>query len=113
LGDGSNPIAKLIDVTDTKRAANTYNMCKGMRTAAREYLHLSTLDEMLLRWAFTKEGGLQDAIKNAGTDPTKGTALATATGAKSLADLADMCWNSGDEQTLEGVAKIMSKTISN
>jgi hypothetical protein len=103
----------LIDVSDAKREANTYNMCKGIRTAAREYLHLSTLDETLIRWAFTEEGGLQDALKDAATDPAKGTALATATGAKSLADLVDMCWNNGDEQTLEGVAKNLNKTISN
>jgi hypothetical protein len=124
IGDGTGLLTKLIDVTDQKREANAYTMCKGIRTAARELLHLSTLDEMMIRWAVTKEGGLQDALKAAnalpkswplppGTAATDGVALAKATGAATLGALADMCWNDGDEQTFEGVAKALNKTISN
>jgi hypothetical protein len=46
----ANPVQKLIDVTDSARKGEVYSMCKGLRTVARESLHLSTLDEMMIRW---------------------------------------------------------------
>ena len=123
LGDGTGMLTKIMDVKDQKREANVFALCKGLRTVSREYLHLSTLDETMIRRAVTREGGLQDALKSAGalpktmplpagTAPTDGAALAKATGADSLAELADMCWNDGDEQTLEGVAANLKKKIS-
>jgi hypothetical protein len=122
LGDGTSPVVKLIDVTDSTREPHTYNICRGIRTVAREYLRLSTLDEMMIRWAFTKEGGLQAALKSAGAlpkswppsapvDPKIGEALSKATGAASLNDLADMCWNDGDQQTIQGVLQALGKTL--
>ena len=62
-----SPIIQLIDVNSPERQKKTYDICKGIRTVSRLNLHLSTLDETMIRWAFTKEGGLQDALN----DPVK------------------------------------------
>ncbi len=115
VGESDNPIAKLIDLSDTSRdKSKIYSLCLGIRTVANEYLHLSTLDEMMVRWAFTKEGGLQDALKQArapGADAKLGADLATKTGASSVNELADKCWNDGDQQTLQGMMDRLGKTI--
>jgi hypothetical protein len=104
--DDANPIIQLIDVSSTDRQKKAYDVCKGIRTVSRLNLHLSTLDETMIRWAFTKEGGLQDTLK----DPSKASALAAANG-RSVAELAGMCWNAGDEQTLRAVAAALNRPI--
>ncbi len=109
--DYENPIVKLIDFGDDARKANIYKICKGIRTVSREFLHLSVLDEMLVRWAATKEGGLQAAMDEAGEDDAKGKALAKATGSPSIGELRDMCWNKGDKDNLTQVAAKLKKTL--
>jgi len=109
--DFENPIVKLINVSNDGRKGYTYDICKGIRTVSREYLHLSVLDEMLVRWAFTKEGGLQAAIQAAGEDATKGQDLAKATGSESIQALRNMCWNKGDNDTLHAVVAKLGKTL--
>ena len=101
-----SPIIQLIDVNSPERQKKTYDICKGIRTVSRLNLHLSTLDETMIRWAFTKEGGLQDALN----DPVKASTFAAATG-KTIAELSSMCWNAGDEQTLRGVAAALNRPI--
>jgi hypothetical protein len=119
LGDGTGLLTKLIDMNDKSRdQTKVFNLCKGIRTVAREFLHLSTLDETMVRWVFTKEGGLQDMMTSAEAsakktppDLTDEDKLAKATGAPSFDELSSVCWNDGDQQTLEGIAKVLSKTI--
>jgi hypothetical protein len=101
--DPKDPVKSLIDINDPKRMKNTYAVCKGMRTVARTVLHLSTLDEMLIRWAFTAEAGLQDALDK------KDDAWAKNLGAQSLAQLKAVCWNKGDAETLTAVLAGMNK----
>jgi hypothetical protein len=127
--NGINPVQNLIDVNDKNRLpVRIYNICQGLRTVARDELHTSTLDEMMIRWAATKEGGLQDMLKKANALPLSwpqplplpkppGTAAtwdawATQMGAASLKDLADACWNDGDEKTVEAVVKALGKTLA-
>ena len=106
VGDGSNPIIPLFDLDSPDRQKKVYQMCNGLRTVARLNMYLTTLDEALIRWAFGKEAGLLDALK----DPVKSAALAKASGV-TVAQLTDACWNAGDDQTLRGVAGKLNKTI--
>jgi len=106
LGDGTNPVIPLFDIGTPDRQKKIYQMCNGLRTVARLNMHLTTLDEALIRWAFGKEAGLLDALK----DPVRSAALAKASGVN-VAQLTDACWNAGDDQTLRGVAGKLNKSI--
>jgi hypothetical protein len=110
--DKNSPVKNLIDINDPARAKNTFAVCKGIRTVARTVLHVSTLDEMLIRWAFTSEGGLQDALAKTGSAPDKDDAWAKTVGANSLAQLESVCWNKGDADTLRAVEASMGKKFS-
>ena len=57
-------------------------------------------------WAAAKEGHLLEAFK----DDAKSAALAQANNV-SVGDLKDMCWNAGDEKTVNGVAAALKKTL--
>ncbi len=83
-----------------------YDLCEAVRTHIREKMRLTTLDEMMIRWAFTKQTKLQDALK----DPVRSSAIATATG-RSVAELKQSCWNEGDEKTVNEMAKLLGKSL--
>jgi hypothetical protein len=96
----------IVDSTSSDRAKSIYETCKALRTISRVNMHLSTIDEMIIRWAATKEGRLQEALK----DDAQSKALAQENKV-SVSELQDMCWNDGDEKTLNGVATFLKKTI--
>lgn len=108
LGDGANPIAPLIDYAN--RPKSVYNICKGIRTVARLQLHLSTLDEMLVRWAFTKEAGFQEELDKAAGSKEEKEKLEAATGQK-LEAIQSMCWNKGDKDIVESVAHDLKRDL--
>jgi len=110
--DPLSPVKNLIDVNDTSRAKDTFATCKGIRTVARTVLHVSTLDEMLIRWSFASEGGLLDALAKTGTDAKKDDDWAKSLGATSLAQLEGVCWNQGDADTLRKVEASLGKKSS-
>jgi hypothetical protein len=83
-----------------------FDLCEAVRTHIREKMRLTTLDEMMVRWALTKQTKLQDALK----DPVKSAVIATATG-RTVSELQQSCWNDGDEKTVRGVAALLNKTL--
>jgi hypothetical protein len=108
FGDGTNPIAPLLDYAN--RPKSIYNVCKAIRTVSRLQLHLSTLDEMLIRWAFTKEAGIQDEFDKAANNKDEKDKFEAATGQK-LEAIQAMCWNKGDKDTVESVAHDLKRDL--
>lgn len=106
--DETNPIQLLIDLKN--RPKTVYDICKGIRTVSRLQLHLSTLDEMAIRWAFAKEGGLLAALDEADRNAAAANGLAQTTG-HSVAELHNMCWNSDDQRILETVARNVGRPL--
>lgn len=81
-----------------------FDVCEAVRTHIRLNMRLSTLDEMMVRWALTKD------LRNALKDPSKTAAILSAT-KKTIDEIKGSCWNDGDEKTVTGVAKLMGKTL--
>ncbi|KAA0078248.1 hypothetical protein [Tardiphaga sp. P9-11] len=106
----TSPVAQVFDLTTDGRKSKVYDLCQSIRTVARTKLQLSTLDEMLVRWAITKDSGLQAEL----SDPSKAATLAAAQKPKAVtvADLKNMCWNTGDDETLRAVAKSLKRSLS-
>jgi hypothetical protein len=87
------------------RPEAVYGFCGALRLQLDEVMRLSTVDQMLVRWAFTKESRLQDALN----DPGQAKALADAT--KPPVDiklLKEACWNDGDNAVLNYIAKALN-----
>jgi hypothetical protein len=102
----ATPPLNIFDPNTAEKQAKIYDLCQLVRTHLRETFHLSTLDEMIVRWALTKESGLQAAF----SDPTKKAAIASAT--KRPADeVVSMCWNDGDSKTLASAASALNITL--
>jgi hypothetical protein len=105
LKDSSLPL-NIFDPNTPLQQAKIFNLCQLVRTYLRETFHLSTLDEMMVRWALTKESGLQDALKN----PAKLAAIAAAT-KQAPDDIALMCWNDGDSKTLNSIMAALKISV--
>jgi hypothetical protein len=106
--DPKNPVGKIINISDPSHQQKTYDICRGITTVSRTVLHLSTLDEMLIRWATTAESGLQKALKN-GPGPEKPDEWAKKFGAPSLAELKRVCWDADTAAVLSAVLATMGK----
>jgi hypothetical protein len=63
-------------------------LCTALRRQIDESLRLSTLDDMLLRWAFTREANLQDRL----LDAAKLKALVDATKPSSDSKAKERTW---------------------
>lgn len=78
-----------------------YDLCGALRGQLDEGLRLSTIDQMLVRWAFTKQSTLQDAL----LDAVKSKKILDATtkvhpNVTSVAAIQGVCWNTGDAAAL-------------
>ena len=102
----SAPPLDIFDPNNPVKQKEIYNLCQAVRTVLIDSFHLSTLDQMMVRWALTKESGLQDALK----DPKKLAAIATAT-QHTANDVVSECWNDGDSKTINGVATALKITL--
>lgn len=66
---------------------------------------LSTVDQMLVRWALTKQSGLQQVLRD--KDKAAKLVYAVNQGAATkvtLDDVKSACWNDGDDAVLAAVA---------
>jgi hypothetical protein len=85
-----------------------FNLCQALRLYLDTELRLSTVDEMLVRWALSKQSGLQDALKN---DAVLATMLIDKdkkpilNNGKPIAgpDVVHECWNKDDDKILQAV----------
>ena len=78
-----------------------YDLCGALREQLDEGLRLSTVDQMLVRWAFTRQSTLQDAL----ADAAKSKKMLDATtkvhpNVTSIGAIQDVCWNTGDTAVL-------------
>jgi hypothetical protein len=81
-----------------------YALCGALRQQLDEVMRLSTVDQMLVRWAFTKESRLQDALN----DPVLSKALVAATKpATDIQHIKDACWNDGDSAVLNYITNVL------
>ncbi|KJC33301.1 hypothetical protein UB31_04750 [Bradyrhizobium sp. LTSP849] len=87
-----------------------YDMCKGMREVSLLQLHLSTLDEIAVRWAFTKEGGVQDALAEVKKDKQKEATFLADFG-RPWQEIEAQCWNEGDQLLLADTAKALGRPL--
>ena len=67
-------------------------------------MHLSTVDQMLVRWALVKELGLAKVLLDPAASQKLLTAIKTATASATLDDIQSACWNDGDASVLKAVA---------
>jgi hypothetical protein len=79
-------------------------LCNALRLQLDETMRISTLDQMVVRWAFTKESHLQDAL----LDPTKSQKLVAAAKVTDIKPIKDACWNDGDNLVLSSVTKALN-----
>jgi hypothetical protein len=96
---------EFFDLSSDAGMKNVFNTCDDLRLFSTGTLKLSTLDALLVRWAAVKDGRLDVAL----ADPAK-RALIAKDSSVTPADL-DRCWNTTDQDTLNGIATIMHKTI--
>lgn len=99
------PIA-IFDPSDPSYHKYALETCKQMRSALVGSLRLSTLDEMVVRWAILKDSQFLDVLKN--EDRLKEVANA---GDVSPTALIEACWNKGDDVTVKGVIAKLGKAI--
>lgn len=98
--DGALPPA-ILDPNNPDRQKQIYSLCLQLRDTLTQTLRLSTLDEMVVRWALLTNSQVMNAL----FDPSdkRADAIAKATG-HSLAEVQHACWNWGDYVTVKGVA---------
>jgi hypothetical protein len=85
-----------------------YPLCTALRLFLDTELKVSTLDQMLVRWALSKQSGLQSALKD---NASRAKMLVDKDGKPILSngtaitadDLTRQCWNPGDEEVLRAV----------
>ena len=114
--DGNySPIVKLIDANDPQRQLGLYKSCQALRTVVREYLHLSSLDEMAIRWAVTTEGGFQSMLKDPQLKDLRNLVEKINKEPSNLAkpitadQLKNMCWSDVDDKLFNAVIVSLGK----
>ncbi|MGJ5074567.1 hypothetical protein [Bradyrhizobium oligotrophicum] len=73
------------------------NLCVEIKKFLRENLRLSTLDEMMVRWAILVDSQMMNALFD---DRVNAIAQASST---TVDGLRTACWNKGDDETVRGV----------
>jgi hypothetical protein len=91
-------------VFDLEKPELILQLCQNVRLQLDDVWRLSTIDQMLVRWALTKESGLQKALADPAIAQKILTAVKTRTAAATLDDITTACWNAGDISVLSAVA---------
>jgi GH25 family lysozyme M1 (1,4-beta-N-acetylmuramidase) len=108
----ANP--KKDDATDevVDRRKLVYDLCRGMRAVSILQLHLSTLDEIAIRWAFLREAGLQQYLESF-KDDLKDDAKKQfeSKWGHSLSEMKQQCWNDGDRRLLTMTANGLTRHL--
>ena len=82
-----------------------YSLCQAVRDELDNEMMLSTVDHMLVRWALTKQSGLQQVLQDKDKSAKLVDAINKASGTKlTLDDVKAVCWNEGDSGVLAAVA---------
>jgi hypothetical protein len=109
-GDGATPAPPQAPPTNPDRRKLVFDLCRGMRVVSTLQLHLSTLDEMAVRWAFTQEGGLQEELAKASASDELKSQFQKDFG-HPWEDVVEQCWNEGDDDTLAGVTAKLNRPL--
>jgi hypothetical protein len=82
----------------------TLKLCRALRLQLDDGMHLSTVDQMLVRWALIKESGLEKALLDPVLSQKLLAAIKIGTPTATLDDIKTACWNEGDAGVLNAVA---------
>ena len=94
------------------RAKFVGKLCDGIRTLATNVLQLSTLDGLLVRWAFIHESGVLDKLKSdAGAKDIFDRIGTSDSKIKSVEDLRKVCWSNQDQALFISISKALKITI--
>ncbi|WP_316196293.1 MULTISPECIES: hypothetical protein [unclassified Bradyrhizobium] len=103
----NNLPASIFQPNDPEQHKYAYNLCIEIKKFLRENLRLSTLDEMMVRWAILVDSQMMNALFDARVN-----AIAQASGT-TVDGLRTVCWNKGDDETVRGVVtKALKKRLT-
>jgi hypothetical protein len=80
------------------------DVCRAVKTTLLS-MGLSTLDEMMVRWAIMRDTGLEAALYD-----TRAATIEQDAG-QPIAGIRKICWNDGDTKTVFGVADVLKKKL--
>lgn len=101
--DASLPFS-IFGVSTKEKRKLIPDVCKAVKGALLS-MGLSTLDEMMIRWAILHDTGLENALYD-----TRAATIEQDAG-QSIADIRKVCWNDGDKKTVFGVASVLNKKL--
>lgn len=95
----------IFDTTSAEKRKLIPQLCKAVKIHLRSTLGLSTLDEMMVRWAVMKDSGLEQALYD------QRAATIEKDAETPIDEIRRSCWNEGDKKTVYGVAKLLKKDL--